>query len=237
MHRRHTVRQSRTWEQAMRTIVVSCAGALLLWALGQVGCVEEERAPAQAVGPAAAPPEATVVRQHQRPPVTAVQPAQPQPVVQAAPPGAPPQSPPIVDNGIEPSPRAPGGAATNIAPPAYGATEAQGQMLPEQEERSRASEVVAQATDQIDRLQRIQSMSADAHREGLDNALYDLEHRREKVLQDMRELDLQPPEQRRAIRAELQRDVADLQASLHAAYRISPPPSKGLPPPAPLPPR
>jgi hypothetical protein len=107
--------------------------------------------------------------------------------------------------------------------------------MPEQDQRARASEVVSQASDQIDRLERIQSMSADAHREGLDNSLYDLEHKREKVLQDMRELDVQPPAQRDAIRTELQRDLADLQGALQSAYRFSPAPSKGLPPPAPLP--
>jgi hypothetical protein len=115
-------------------------------------------------------------------------------------------------------------------------TEPQGPTTLEQDDRAHVSEVVAQASDQIDRLQRIQSMSANAHREGLDNALYDLEHKREKVLQDMRELDVQPPAQGSAIRAELQRDLLDLQSALNATYRFSPPPSKGLPPPAPLPP-
>jgi hypothetical protein len=124
-----------------------------------------------------------------------------------------------------------------VAPPAYGVTEAQGPAATEQDDRARASEVVAQASDQIDRLQRIQSMSTNAHREVLDNALYELEHDREKVLLDMRALDAQPPAQRGATHSELQRDLADLQASLHTSYRIAPPPTQGLPPPAPLPPQ
>jgi hypothetical protein len=147
------------------------------------------------------------------------------------------QPPPIDSEAVEPSTPPPGGAAANVAPPATGAPESQGSMPPEQDERTRATEVVSRASDQIDRLERIQSMSADAHREGLDSALYDLEHKRAKVLQDLREIDVQPPAQRSAMRTELQRDLADLQDSLLSAYRISPPPpSKGLPPPAPLPP-
>jgi hypothetical protein len=104
------------------------------------------------------------------------------------------------------------------------------------EERTRATKVVAEASSQIDRLQRIQSKSAEAHRDDQDNAVYELQRKRERVLQDLRELDMQPPEQRERIGAALQGDLGDLRAALSTSYRFAPPAARGLPPPAPLPP-
>jgi hypothetical protein len=142
-----------------------------------------------------------------------------------------------------------GAPSYGATPPAYGATEAQpspstgaqrestwGQRETD-DQRLRVAQSVATASSQIDRLQRVQSSAVGTRRENVGDALYSLERRRAKVLQDLRALDAEPPGQRAALRSELERDLADLQDSVYASYALSPPPSQGMPPPAPLPPR
>jgi hypothetical protein len=232
----------------MKTIAVCYAGALLVAALADVACVVQHRVPVTA---APSPSERAAVAVPQpRPAVASMQPpAAPPPAARPslAPAPAPaPAPPPIASSVIEPSRPPPVGAGTNVAPPAYGgappaygATEAQGPTggRPAQdEERMRVAQTVAQASSQIDRLQRVQSTAIGARRENVGDALYALERRRAKVLQDLRALDAERPGQRSAIRSELQRDLADLQDWLSASYALSPPPTQGLPPPSPLPP-
>jgi hypothetical protein len=207
----------------MRSTFVPLAGALALGVLVHAGCAERRYEQARAERPAT-PVGTTAVVSRRRPPP------------------APRQGPPAVARdtlGETPPPSGPATntapPTTNIAPPAPGVTEEQ--APPESaEERARATKVVAEASSQIDRLQRIQSMSTEAHRDDLDAAVYELQRKRERVLQDLRELDMQPPQQRARIGAELQGDLGDLGAALAVSYRFAPPPARGLPSPAPLPP-
>jgi hypothetical protein len=216
----------------MRTLAAVSTVALLLGALG-LGCVEDHPVPARHARAVVGSDVGSTVAMQPRHDEATVQPAAPRAVApRAYAPLQPALSPSrsIVNNVTESPP--PRGAGTNVAPPAYGVTEAQASSS--SEDRERVAKAVGSASMQIDRLQRIQSMSAETHREGLDGALYDLQHKREKVLADLRELDLQPATERVAIRSELDHDLVDLQTALRMSYEFAPPPAQGLPPPAPL---
>lgn len=192
-------------------VAIGPAGVLLVLAAGGVfaaGCSQTR------VVRAARPAPVTIVMTQPQPapPTAAVAPSPPQ---QAAP-------PPVVNNVVEQSP------ARNVSPPAYGVTEAQS------ERSGQAEQVVASASEQIERLNRIQrSESNAAPREDVDRALGDLESKRETVLQDMRELAIQPTAD---VFSKLSADVARLRGAVRTSYAIAPPPSQGLPPPSPLPP-
>jgi hypothetical protein len=237
----------------MKTIAVFSAGALLVAALADVGCVVQHRVPVTSA-PAPSPLESAAVAAPQpRPAVASMQPpAGPPPTARPSVTPAP-AAPPIARSTIVPSNRPALGAGTNVAPPAYGgappayggaplaygATEAQGPTWGPREsddERIRVTQAVAQASSQIDRLQRIQSSAVGARRDNVGDALYALERRRAKVLQDLRAMDAEPPGQRSPLRNELQRDLAELQDWLSASYALAPPPTQGMPPPSPLPP-
>jgi hypothetical protein len=107
-------------------------------------------------------------------------------------------------------------------------------------DRERVAQAVALASRQIDRLTRMGESANPERRSELDATLDDLQKRREKVLQDMRELELRGPASPAGmadtLRSELDRDLIDLQKALHDSYEVAPPPGQGMPPPAPLPP-
>jgi hypothetical protein len=155
-------------------------------------------------------------------PVTIVT-TQPQAATVAAPPPAPPSPPPVVNYIVEPQAPSVGGS-----PPAYGVTEAQ------PDAPAHAQQTVALASQQIDRLQRIQrSESNAAPREDVEQALADLEGKRDTVLQDLRELAIQPTGD---VLSKLSADDARLLGAVRVSYVIARPPAQGLPQPSPLPP-
>jgi len=96
--------------------------------------------------------------------------------------------------------------------------------------------MIAMASQQIDRLHRWGATVGGYGRQDADEAASDITVRRDRVLQDARELQLQPPTVFESLRATLSRDLADLEASMRSSWSILPPPSSGMPPPAPLPP-
>jgi hypothetical protein len=233
----------------MRFWVLRPAGALVACALTAGGCSGEEHRPARTALVGVTDPNdlAAASARARRPtappaspsPVTHLAPDQPVPPLGSAPPAA------------AAAPATPGHPAANTAPPAYGihgggtysaygATEAQprpsaaGDAV--ERERARVAQLVGEATFQIDRLQRIQSMSTDANRGRLDGALDKLEHARERVLQGLRTLEAEPAEQRDATYAQIEIDLSDLRAALDVSLAIAPPPGQGLPPPSPPPP-
>ncbi|HEX8791333.1 MAG TPA: hypothetical protein VF765_10325 [Polyangiaceae bacterium] len=108
------------------------------------------------------------------------------------------------------------------------------------EERARVSQAVALATQQLNRLTRIEESADPDRRNELEDAVGDLRNRREKVLQDMRELELRGPAASATasdtLREELYRDLAALQAAVRESYAVAPPPGSGMSPPAPIPP-
>jgi hypothetical protein len=120
------------------------------------------------------------------------------------------------------------------------ATPAAQPYVPLSVDRGRVSEAVAQASRQIERLTRIEQTADPERRDELDSTIGDLQSRREKVLQDMRELEMRgpasPASMSDTLHSELDRDLNDLQKSLHNSYDVAPPPGQGMPPPAPLPP-
>ena len=102
--------------------------------------------------------------------------------------------------------------------------------------RDTAVRVVALASQQIERLSRILKSAEDpAQRHDVESILGELERQREKVLQDLSELELDPAAGDR-LRQLLSGDLLDLQRSVTASYSTAPPPSQGLPSPSPLPP-
>jgi len=203
----------------MRAIVVVSVGALVCGALA-TGCVEEERVPARA-HPAAAGRTTVVVSSRERPPAPTVG-------VTNAQPASPP--PPVVTNVIEPP-----APTTNVAPPAYGATAAQPGSPLTTEDDAEASRAVAEASTQIERLQRVQSTTPVERKVDVDTAITDLDGKRARVLQDLRQAGAQRAAQADE-RGQLERDLAELKSAVRASYSILPPPSQGLPQPAPLPP-
>ncbi|HTQ48136.1 MAG TPA: hypothetical protein VMI75_35515 [Polyangiaceae bacterium] len=111
---------------------------------------------------------------------------------------------------------------------------------PPSDDRARAAQIVALASRQIERLTRIAETADPERRSELDSTIGDLQSRREKVLQDMRELELRGPTSEAStsdrLRSELDRDLNDLRMTLRDSFDIAPPPGQGMPPPAPLPP-
>lgn len=108
------------------------------------------------------------------------------------------------------------------------------------EERARVTQGVTVATQQIDRLTRMQQHAPPDQQDALQSTIDDLQSRREKVMQDMRELEVRGPAFSAmgsdTLRSDLYRDLGDLQSSVRDSYGIAPPPGSGMPPPAPLPP-
>ena len=105
---------------------------------------------------------------------------------------------------------------------------------PHSDGRARAARMLGLASRQVDRLRRMEQSGNDsAPRADLDARLSDLEATRQRVLGDLREYELRPAED---ALAKLDGDVAFLEQALRASYVIAPDPSRGLPPPAPLPP-
>jgi hypothetical protein len=111
---------------------------------------------------------------------------------------------------------------------------------PPTDDRARATEIVALASRQIERLTRMEETADPERRSELDATLGDLQSRREKVLQDLRELEMRGPASAAStsdrLRSELERDLNDLQMTVRDSFDVAPPPSRGMPPPAPLPP-
>lgn len=109
------------------------------------------------------------------------------------------------------------------------------------EERARVSEVVTLATQQMDRLTRMQQHADPDRQSALAAAVDDLQGRREKVLQDMREMEIRgpaaSPSASDTLNEELYRDLGELQGAVRDSYAVAPPPGSGMAPPAPLPPR
>ena len=111
---------------------------------------------------------------------------------------------------------------------------------PTSDERERASQIVALASRQIERLTRMVETADPERRSELDSMIGDLQRRREKVLQDMRELEMRGPTSESStsdrLRSGLDRDLNDLRMTVGDSFDIAPPPGQGMPPPAPLPP-
>jgi len=186
---------------------VRCVGALLCGAL-VVGCAPGERRE-----PAAAPAE---VR-----PATA-----PQTILVTPGPGvAEAQPPPPALTALQTPPPV-------VTPPA-GAEEAQPRLSTLPDARQRTEQVVAIATRQIDRLQRMERATPALRHRSVDTTLGVLTTGREKVMQDLRELELEPPTRTSAIRSELNHDLNALQKAVTATYATAPPPGPGLPHPSP----
>lgn len=130
------------------------------------------------------------------------------------------------------------------AQPATHAAQPRGSQPPVQdrliEERARVSQGVTLATQQIDRLTRMQQYADPDRQTTLQSTIDDLQSRREKVLQDMRELEIRGPAfsamASDTLRSDLYRDLDDLQSSVQESYALAPPPGSGMAPPAPLPP-
>jgi hypothetical protein len=97
--------------------------------------------------------------------------------------------------------------------------------------RTRATQVVALASLQIDRLERPSTANGNRSRVGIDTALADLQSKRAKLQEDMREIDAQPAMQEDSAFAEIDRcaDLADLETAVRASYSILPPPPQGRP--------
>ena len=161
---------------------------------------------------------------------------------------SPPPPPPVVSavvtappaaattSGEATPPQVPSAATKTEATPAEGATEQQPAEQRQPDERNDALRIVAVASQQIQRLSRIlKSAQEPTQRHDVESILGDLERQREKVLQDLSELELEPAEGDRLPQL-LSGDVQDLQRSLTASYATAPPPSQGLPSPSPLPP-
>jgi hypothetical protein len=105
------------------------------------------------------------------------------------------------------------------------------------DDRERASQIVTLASRQIERLTRMRETADPERRSELDSTIGDLQSRREKVLQDMRELELRGPTSAAdRLRSELDRDLNDLRMTVRDSFDVAPPPGQGMPPPAPLPP-
>jgi hypothetical protein len=108
-----------------------------------------------------------------------------------------------------------------------GATEAQPVASSGADDREGATNAVARANAQLDRLRRIQRAPVHENRDSLDAAVDDLERARRDVLQDLREIELEPPGA--VIRRELQRHVGDLTRALDASYTAWPPTGQAEP--------
>lgn len=188
--------------------------SLLAITVALTACAEEERTPVahQNGAPAGATQASSVVTQQQG--VTNVQPALPPP---AAPPPPPPSEAAI---------------PSDVPPPDVGPP----QLTPAQDYRAQALRVVAEASQQIDRLHRW-ALTVDTFRQqDAAEAAAQIAAKRDVVLQDTRELQqLQPPSFDLA-RARMVRNLSELQGALRSSWSLLPPLSSGMPSPPPLPP-
>jgi hypothetical protein len=132
-------------------------------------------------------------------------------------------SPSIVNNVVDTPP-----STVNVAPNAFGATESQ------PDERTRAMEMVAVASQQIDQLQRMLSFSSNTHRDDIDASVSELKSKRERVLQELRELEMRRAGRSADIEMHLAIDTSNLQSAVRASQLVAHPPSQGLPQPSPL---
>jgi hypothetical protein len=95
-------------------------------------------------------------------------------------------------------------------------------MAAPNDDTTHAANVVQEATVQIDRLRRMRrAPSGGENREALDAVLDDLESARRKVLQDLREVELEP--RGAVIRRQLEGNLGHLQGVLQASYEAWPP--------------
>lgn len=100
------------------------------------------------------------------------------------------------------------------------------------------SQAVAVAKQQIDRLTRMEQAATPDRSAYLDSLVQDLQSRRDKVLQDMKELEVRAPARAPdQLESDLYRDLGDLQSSVRESYATAAPPGSGMAPPAPLAPQ
>lgn len=199
----------------MRTIALCSVGALLLGA-SAIGCYDEPEQPAARSTAIASPPpqqggSVTVVHHDDAKGATMAQ-----PTAQPAAPQAQPNTP-VINNFVTSPPPTAGLPATT---PPQDTTAAQ-----PSDDRSRASQVVAEATQQIDRITRVLSMSVNDKRHAdIEAAVGQLQAKRERVLKDMKALETtgasSSDDTQHII---LNRDVSDLQAALRDSYQYAPP--------------
>lgn len=207
----------------MRTIALCSVGALLLGA-SVLGCYDEPEQPAvrsrAAVVSHPAPPQqaggsVTVVHHDDQRGLTSAQPpaqsgaAEPQP------------NTPVINNFVTAPPQTQDQGPQSTAP----STPQAPITAQPTDDRSRASQVVAEATQQIDRLTRVLSMSAkDGRHAEIEAAVGQLNAKRERVLQDIKSLETtgasSSDDTQHII---LNRDVSDLQGALRKSYEFAPP--------------
>lgn len=190
----------------MKAIGPCSVGALLLGAL-VTGCYSEPKQPA-------VQSHAVAVAQHD----DARGVTSPQPTTQAGAPQAQPNAP----AGNEYVTSLPPGGLPSTVPP---------QGLPEAQpldDRAHASQIVTDATQQIERLNRVLSMSAeDSRHVSIQAAVGQLQSIRERVLKDIQSLDAagasSTDDSQHVL---LNRDVSDLQSALRDSYKYAPPSSQ-----------
>jgi hypothetical protein len=202
---------------AMRNLALWSVGALLL-CTSATGCYDEPEQPAvhsQAAvvsQPAPQGGSVTVVHHDDERGVASTQPQT------ATQPGATQAQPntPVINNFVTtPSPGAPPSATAPLEPP----------TAQPPDERARASQIVAEATQQIDRLTRVLSMSAkDSRHADIEAAVAQLQSKRERVLKDIQTIETtgasSSDDTQHII---LNRDVSDLQGALRDSYQYAPP--------------
>jgi hypothetical protein len=192
----------------MRSLVNGWVVGTLILA-GTAACAHEERVPTQHP---VSTPTVDVVDSRPRAGATNQQP-----------PSTPEAPFPSVTENVEPP-----APSINVVPPATGVTEPQG------DDRTRALQVLSLASAQLDRLRRMETTASDTLREDIEAALANLQGRRQRVLEDMKELELAPAGSTADLQVLLNRDVAALQNALRRTYAIAPALSEGLPQPSPL---
>jgi hypothetical protein len=199
----------------MRTIALCSVGALLLGA-STVSCYDEPAQPEVRSGTTVvtqSPPQqsgsVTVVHRDDGRGVMSTQPAAPPAAAQARP------NAPVINNFV--TSEAPGAPPTATTPQ---------DVAPAQpiDDRARATQVVAEATQQIDKLTRVLSMSArDSRHADIEAAVAQLQAKRERVLKDIESLEIagasSADDTQHVI---LNRDVSDLQEALRASYKYDP---------------
>jgi hypothetical protein len=199
--------------------------------LASFGCAKEPNAP---VGYTPERLTAPVAYSRQPPTTRGVTAVQPEAEVRAA------------DQAVEPPQASPDNAAqTRDNEPRRGAPDPEDVTTPAAGEtpvapptiRTRVARSLAAASQQIDRLRRMEeSSSGAAPREVVDSAMADLENKRERVLQDLREFELRADGRTTQVSTMLEHDVATLEDAVQSSHALAPPPSQGLPQPSPLPP-
>lgn len=215
----------------MRTIALCSVGALLLGA-SVLGCYDEPEQPAvrsraAVVSQPAAPQQSgsvTVVHHddQQRGVMSAQPPAQQSGAAESQP------NTPVINNFVNPPATTSQTQTTTQEPnaqPSAPSTQPAPTATESNDDRARASQVVAEATQQIDRLTRVLSMSAkDSRHADIEAAVGKLQSKREHVLKDIKSLEStgasSSDDTQHII---LNRDVLDLQAALRKSYEYAPP--------------